>query len=53
MGELCADLGGRYWEGGCSMGGWLRDGRVFVAIKAGLRSFVVLLLSIGLFVPFR
>ena len=35
------------------MGGWSGGGRVFVAIKARLRSFVVMSLSFGFFVPFR
>ena len=47
------DLGRDCWEGGYSLGGWLRDGRVFVKIKGSLRSFVVVLLSIEFFVPFR
>ena len=47
------DAGRKYWKGGYSMGGWERDGRVFVASKGGLRSFVVLSLSIGFFVHFR
>ena len=36
------DLGWKYWKEGLSMGGWLRDGRGFVAIKARVRSLCLL-----------
>ena len=47
------DLSRKYWEKGYSMGSWLRNSITLVATKASSNSFVVLLLSIEFFLPFR